>query len=612
MIFFLFFATPSLKKPPFLNSETKSRDSPSVPSFRSRPNRKMHWIDWIIMFAVLIGIIAYGVWKTRNVNNVQSYLLGDRELSWTTIGLSVMATQASAITFLSTPGQAYDDGMRFVQFYYGLPIAMIILVIFVLPIYYRLNVYTAYEYLEGRFDLKTRTLAAVLFLFSRGMAAAFTIAAPSIVLANIMGWDLKTTIILTGAVVTFYTVFGGTTAVSVTQKQQMIVILLGLVVTAFIIVGQFPSDLSVADAVGVADAMGKMDGLDLEFSWTERYNVWSGTTAALFLFLSYFGTDQSQVQRYLSGRSLRESRLGLLFNALIKVPMQAFVLFTGILVFLFFQFTKPPVHYNKANMTMLEANDTYRPKLEMIKREFDRLFEIKQQAVLRLVDAQNQRDEADIKAATAEVMDLNEKELALRSQVDDLVESYADETGKDLEANDKDYVFITFVVNYLPRGMTGLLIAVIFCAAMSSIASELNALATTSVIDIYKRSIAPDKTDGHYLRVSKLLTIGWGLLVIGFALETLLFENLIQAVNIVGSLLYGTILGIFLVAFGFKKVSATPVFISALIGEAVVVFIYLYDRADGVEDLGFLWLNPIGAVTVVVFSLLLQNSFEKK
>ncbi|HHM21816.1 MAG TPA: sodium:solute symporter, partial [Bacteroidetes bacterium] len=265
----------------------------------------MHWIDWIIMFAVLIGIIAYGVWKTRNVNNVQSYLLGDRELSWTTIGLSVMATQASAITFLSTPGQAYDDGMRFVQFYYGLPIAMIILVIFVLPIYYRLNVYTAYEYLEGRFDLKTRTLAAVLFLFSRGMAAAFTIAAPSIVLANIMGWDLKTTIILTGAVVTFYTVFGGTTAVSVTQKQQMIVILLGLVVTAFIIVGQFPSDLSVADAVGVADAMGKMDGLDLEFSWTERYNVWSGTTAALFLFLSYFGTDQSQVQRYLSGRSLR-------------------------------------------------------------------------------------------------------------------------------------------------------------------------------------------------------------------------------------------------------------------------------------------------------------------
>ncbi len=572
----------------------------------------MHWIDWIVMFTVLIGIIAYGVWKTRNVSSVKSYLMGDRELGWWTIGLSVMATQASAITFLSTPGQAYDDGMRFVQFYYGLPIAMVILVIFVLPIYYRLNVYTAYEYLEGRFDLKTRSLAAVLFLFSRGMAAGFTIAAPSIILANIMGWDLQTTIVLTGAVVTFYTVFGGTTAVSVTQKQQMIVIMLGLVATAFIIVSQFPQEVSLADAVGVADGLGKMDAFDLEFSWTERYNVWTGTTAALFLFLSYFGTDQSQVQRYLSGKSLRESSLGLLFNAVIKVPMQAFVLFTGILVFLFFQFNKPPVHYNKANLALLEESDTYRPKVNEIKQEFDAMFEEKQLAVLDLVNAKNQKNEAAILANEAKVVDLNDKEKSLRSQVDNLIDGYSKETGKQLEANDKDYVFITFVVNYLPKGMVGLLIAVIFCAAMSSIASELNALATTSVIDIYKRSIVKNASDNHYLKVSKAMTIGWGSLVIFFASFILLFENLIQAVNIIGSLLYGTILGIFMVAFVFKKVGGTPVFISALIGEAVVIYIFWYDRLDGVEDLGFLWLNPIGCGVVVLCSLLLHLFLKKK
>ncbi len=589
----------SQKKP---NADSKSQRD----SFGAANSRLMHWIDWTVMFAVLIGIIAYGVWKTRNVSSVKSYLMGDRELTWWTIGLSVMATQASAITFLSTPGQAYDDGMRFVQFYYGMPIAMILLVIFVLPIYYRLNVYTAYEYLEGRFDLKTRTLAAILFLFSRGMAAGFTIAAPSIVLANIMGWDLQTTIILTGAVVTFYTVFGGTTAVSVTQKQQMIVILLGLVATAFIIVSQFPQGVGVTDAISVADSLGKMDMFDLEFSWTERYNVWTGTTAALFLFLSYFGTDQSQVQRYLSGKSLRESSLGLLFNGFIKVPMQAFVLFTGILVFLFFQFTKPPVHYNKANLNKLEDSDTYRPKVDDIKEEFTGVFEEKQQEVLKLVDAQKRQDEVAIQAATEKVKDLNDKELALRKDLDGLIDDYSAETGKALEANDKDYVFITFVVNYLPRGMIGLLLAVIFCAAMSSIASELNALATTSVIDIYKRSMATNKSDGHYLRVSKVMTVGWGALVIFFASFILLFENLIQAVNIVGSLLYGTILGIFIVAFGFKKISATPVFISALIGEAVVLFVYFSDRADGVEDLGFLWLNPIGAGTVVLCSLILS------
>jgi Na+/proline symporter len=386
----------------------------------------------------------------------------------------------------------------------------------------------------------------------------------------------------------------------------MIVILLGLVATTFIIVSHFPAEVSLPEAVGVADAMGKMEAFNFEFSWTERYNVWTGTTAALFLFLSYFGTDQSQVQRYLSGKSLRESSLGLLFNGFIKVPMQAFVLFTGILVFLFFQFTKPPVHYNRANLELLEKSETYRPQVASIEDEFDGVFQEKQTAVLDLVKAQKSNDENAQQAAASRVIDLNEKEKSLRKDVDNLIGEYAEESGKDLEANDKDYVFITFVVNYLPKGMIGLLLAVIFSAAMSSIASELNALATTSVIDIYKRSLAPDRSDGHYLKVSKIMTFGWGALVIFFASFILLFENLIQAVNIVGSLLYGTILGIFMVAFAFKKVGATPVFISALIGEAAVLFTYWYDKADGVEDLGFLWLNPIGCGVVVLCSLLLH------
>ncbi len=566
----------------------------------------MHWIDWMVMFTVLTGIIAYGVWKTRSVNSVKSYLMGDRELHWWTIGLSVMATQASAITFLSTPGQAYDDGMRFVQFYLGMPIAMILLVLFVLPIYYRLNVYTAYEYLEGRFDLKTRTLAAILFLFSRGMAAGFTISAPSIVLASIMGWNLQWTIILTGSAVTFYTVFGGTKAVSVTQQQQMLVILLGLVCTAFLIVGKFPSDISFPEAVGVAKVMGKMDILDFDFDWANRYNVWSGLIASTFLFLSYFGTDQSQVQRYLSGRSLKESSMGLLFNGFIKLPMQYFVLFTGIMVFLFFLFVKPPVHFNKANLQNLESAEAYKPQLDQLKQQHDAVFKQKETEVRNLVGAMRNDDQTAIATATENVKNLNQQDLQIRTEVDGLIKAHATETGKKVETNDKDYIFITFVVNYLPKGMIGLLLAVIFCAAMSSIASELNALATTTVVDIYRRSLVQEASDHHYLSVSKWLTVGWGALVIVFASITLLFENLIQAVNIVGSLLYGSILGIFMVAFMLKRVGGTAVFISAIIAEAVVISVYWWDKMDGKEDLGFLWLNPIGCGVVVICSLLIQ------
>ncbi len=572
----------------------------------------MHWIDWTVMITVLVGIIAYGMWKTRSVDNVKSYLMGDRELGWWTIGLSVMATQASAITFLSTPGQAYDDGMRFVQFYYGLPIAMAIIAIFVLPIYYKLNVYTAYEFLEQRFDLKTRTLAAILFLFSRGMAAGFTIAAPSIVLASIMGWSLQWTIIITGAVVTIYTVFGGTKAVSVTQQQQMTIILIGLVITAFIIVAKFPAEVSLWDGVGVAREMGKMDTLDTKWDLSNRYNIWSGLIASTFLFLSYFGTDQSQVQRYLSGRSLKESRAGLIFNGIIKIPMQWFVLFTGVMVFLFFQFTESPIHYNKANLLALENAPAYQPRLDEIKQQHKAVFEEKEAEVLHLVEAMKQDNTAETAAAKEKVIALNKQEIAIRDSVDVLVQQYAKENNRAMESNDKDYIFITFVVNYLPKGMIGLLLAVIFCAAMSSFASELNALATTTVVDIYRRSMVKEATDHHYLSISKWLTLGWGAVVIFFASITLLFENLIQAVNIVGSLLYGTILGIFVVAFTMKWIRGTAVFIAGLIGEAVVVATYFLDKMDGKEDLGFIWLNPVGCFVVMGAAAVLQAVLKGK
>ncbi len=564
------------------------------------------------MLVVLGGIIVYGMWKTRTVSSVKSYLQGDSELGWWTIGLSVMSTQASAITFLSTPGQAYDDGMRFVQFYFGMPIATIILAVFVLPMYYRLKVYTAYEFLEQRFDLKTRTLAAILFLFSRGMAAGFTIAAPSIVLSSIMDWNLPLTIVLIGLVVTIYTVFGGTKAVSVTQKQQMSIILIGMIITGFIIVSKFPADVSLVDGVGVAREMGKMDALDFKWDLSNRYNIWSGMIASVFLFLSYFGTDQSQVQRYLSGRSLREGRIGLLFNGFIKIPMQYLILFTGVTVFIFFQFVKPPIHYNRANLSQLEKSETFKPQLDTLEKRYDAVFQEKEKEVMGLVTALQQEKPSDIETAKTKVIALNKQELKLRSEVDTLLLDYAKEANKKIEPNDKDYVFITFIVNYLPKGMIGLLLAVIFCAAMSSISSELSALATTTVVDVYRRSMFKSGSDSHYLGASKWLTIGWGALVIAFASIILLFENLIQAVNIIGSLLYGTILGIFVVAFAMKWIRGTAVFIAAIIGEAVVLAVYFGDKMDGKDDLGFIWLNPIGCLTVMGVAAVVQGVLGSK
>jgi solute:Na+ symporter, SSS family len=560
----------------------------------------MSTLDWIIMLSTLLGIVAYGVWHTRKVDNVQSYLLGDRDLPWWTIGLSVMATQASAITFLSTPGQAYEDGMRFAQFYFGLPVAMVILCIFVLPIYYRLKVYTAYEYLEGRFDLRTRTLTAVLFLIQRGLAAGLTIYAPAIILSSILEWPLRWTILFIGALVIFYTVMGGTKAVSVTQKQQMIVILSGMFIAALILIFQLPENVSFGDAVGLAGKMGKLNVVDFEFDLSNRYNFWSGMLGGVFLFLSYFGTDQSQVQRYLSGKSLTESRLGLLFNGIFKVPMQFLVLFVGVLVFVFFQFQQPPLHFNSANLEKLEGT-AYESELESLQSQHNTLFLTQQQEVRALIRALNQEDEAAVAAVQGRLEELRSTDQELRKATDGLILK-ADPAAK---IKDTDYVFITFVTEYLPIGLVGLLLAVIFSAAMSSTSSELNALATTTVIDLYRRSLTKDRSDRHYLNASKAFTAIWGGVALVFAATANLFENLIQAVNIVGSLFYGAILGIFLVAFFLKKIGGWAVFYGALIAEAIVLLIFTLNTQE-IINIAYLWLNLIGCSLVMIIAWLLQ------
>ncbi|MBK7406866.1 MAG: sodium:solute symporter [Saprospirales bacterium] len=560
----------------------------------------MHLLDWIIMLGTLLGIVAYGVWRTRSVQNVSSYLKGDRDLPWWTIGLSIMATQASAITFLSTPGQAYDDGMRFVQFYFGMPIAMVILCIFVLPVYYRLNVYTAYEYLEGRFDLKTRSLTALFFLIQRGLAAGITIYAPSIILSTIMGWSLFWTNISIGSLVIIYTVAGGTKAVSVTQKQQMIVILTGMLLAALIVVWKLPGNIGFTDALTVAGKMGKLNVVDFNFDLKNRYNFWSGILGGTFLFLSYFGTDQSQVQRYLSGKSLTQSRLGLLFNGVVKVPMQFLVLLTGILVFVFYQFSPQPLHFNTTNVEKVIASE-YKDDYQALEAEFATIFEEKKDAANQLVLASNQHDQPRVDALQATVKQLAGEEKKVRNKAKDLIKK-VDESA---DTKDEDYVFITFIMHNMPIGVIGLLLAVIFSAAMSSIASELSALATTTVIDIYRRSFVREKTDKHYFHASRWFTFLWGLMALFFAMVAAQFENLIEAVNIVGSLFYGTILGVFLVAFFVKFVRGRAVFLAALITEAIVISVFFLDYYE-IFQIAYLWLNLIGCTLVLLISMLFQ------
>jgi solute:Na+ symporter, SSS family len=557
----------------------------------------MNFLDWLILFGTILCIVFYGAWKTRGAKNIEGYLKGDNTMKWWMIGVSIMATQASAITFLSTPGQAIEDGMRFIQFYFGLPLAMVIISITMVPIYYRLKVYTAYEYLETRFDLKTRTLAAILFLLLRGLSASITLFAPSLILSTILGWNIFLTTFLIGGLVIAYTVSGGTKAVSLTQRQQLTVIMGGMLLAGIIAYRLLPDHISFGDTIQLAGELGKLNIVTTNFSWSDRFNIWSGLFASTFLFLSYFGTDQSQVARYLGGKSIRESRMGLIMNGLLKIPMQFIILFIGVLVFVFYLFVQPPVFHNQT-LKGLAMKSVKADTLLILENSYDQLYAKKQAAVNGLVKGIQSHDQQLKEISKAEYQVIKEEENKIRKEVKTKIAAGI----KGAKTQDRDYIFLNFVLHYLPHGIIGLLLAVMFSAAMSSMASELNALASTTTIDIYKRSFKPVASERHYLNASKYFTVLWALIAMVFAALANFAENLIQFVNIIGSLFYGTILGIFLVAFYLKKVKSNAVFMAALIAEAAVLACYFYFY----EEIAFLYYNIIGCAVVVVLAVAFQ------
>ncbi|MCA0350272.1 MAG: sodium:solute symporter [Flavobacterium sp.] len=568
----------------------------------------MQQLDWIVLSVTLIFIVSYGVYKTKGSADVQDYILGNKETPWWTVGLSVMATQASAITFLSTPGQAYHDGMGFVQFYFGLPIAMVVISMTFIPIYHRLKVYTAYEYLEQRFDLKTRSFTAVLFLIQRGLGTGLTIYAPSIILSAVLGWNLTMLNIIIGVLVIIYTYTGGTKAVNVTQKQQMFIIMSGMFITFFLILHLLPNDMTFSNALHIAGANDKMNILDFSFDPENKYTVWSGITGGFFLMLSYFGTDQSQVGRYLSGKSDKESQMGLIMNGFLKVPMQFFILLTGVMVFVFFQFNPVPLHFNPVNQGAIEKS-IYAKEYHSLEQKIATLSEEKKEYNLLYIDHLNQNFDNPI--LRSKLKSLSNKEADLHEQAKDIISK----VDPKAETNDKDYVFIYFILHYLPSGLIGLLLAVILSAAMSSSASGLSALASTTAIDIYKRNLRVEKSPKHYVTAAKNFTLLWGVIAIFFACFASLFENLIQLVNIVGSIFYGTVLGVFLVGFYIKFVKANAIFWAAVVSQTTIFVIYYYTihiYANGEEKLGYLWLNFIGAALTVLLSMLFQGFIKGK
>jgi Na+/proline symporter len=551
-------------------------------------------IDWAVLLATITAIVGYGAWRTFGVRDADSYVRGEA-LRWPTIGLGIMATQASAVTFLSLPGQAYADGMRFVQFYFGLPLATILISAVFVPVYHRLRVRTAYEYLEHRFDLRVRLLGALLFLIGRGLAAGITIYAPSIILSQILGWPLQPTIWGIGALVVLYVLLGGSRAVSVTQRQQMIVIMIGLVIAAAIVIARLPDQVSLGGAVRLAGALGRINPVSFKLSLDSRYNFWAGITGGFFLQLSYFGTDQSQVQRYLSGRSVAEMRLGLLFNGMFKVPMQFLILFIGVMVFVFFIFTRPPMHFDAPTLARVE---TARPaEVHALETRFDLAFQTQKTAALAYLTARGGPDEPAVRAQlTASAAEIDQ----VRADANQLIHA----TLPDAQTRDTDFVFLTFVLQHIPHGLVGLLLAVILCAAMSSIAGELVALGSTTAVDFYLRLRQalgrPAGSQTRDLRASQLAMVAWGIIVLGIASAASLFANLIEAVNILGSLFYGTILGLFVVALFLRRITATPVLIGAIAAELLVVTLFF------TSSLGYLWFNVIGCATVVAVSLVLQ------
>lgn len=554
---------------------------------------RMTLLDWLVLGGTVAFIVLYGTWKTRSNKNIESYLRGDNSMKWWMIGVSIMATQASAVTFLSVPGQAVEDGMRFLQFYFGLPLAMIIISVTMVPIYYKLKVFTAYEYLETRFDLKTRTLTAGLFLILRGLSAGITLYAPAIVLSTLLDWPVILTTVLIGLLVIMYVTVGGTKAVSLTQRQQLAIVMGGMILAGIYAFKLLPEHVSFGDTLSVAGELGKFNLVNLEFNLSDRYNIWSGLIAGTFLFLSYFGTDQSQVARYLSGKSVTESRLGLMFNGLLKIPMQFMILFIGVLVFVFYLFNQAPVFHNqvlKARAMKTEQAD----KIQALDQQYDQLYQQKRSSVNALVNAIQAGSETE--TSKAEIRKIEQSEKEIREQVKAAIAAGIPEA----KTQDRDYIFLNFVLANLPQGIVGLLMAVIFCAAMSSMAGELNALSSTTTVDIYKRSVNQQASPGHYVTASRWFTVLWAVLAMVFAILAGFAENLIQFVNIIGSLFYGTILGIFLTAFYLKGVRGTAVFWSALVAELVVLYCY---RST---DIAFLLYNIIGCGIVMGLSLLIQ------
>ena len=555
-------------------------------------------IDWFVLISTLAFIVGYGTWKTRKNKDLDGYLRGGSDMGWLTIGLSVMATQASAITFISTPGLAYESGMGFVQNYFGLPLALIIVCVVFLPIYYKLKVYTAYEYLEGRFDLKVRILTASLFLVQRGLAAGITIYAPAIILSTMLGWNLSFTILLVGILVIVYTVSGGTKAVSLTQKWQMSVILLGMGIAFYILLNSMPEGIGLFESLQIAGASGRMDVVDFSFDLDKRYTFWTGITGGLFLALSYFGTDQSQVQRYLSGKSLKQSRMGLIFNAILKIPMQFMILLTGVLVFVFYQFEQHPVLFNQVAIEEVRQSE-FASEFREIEEKHAVFHAEKKNAIVAYTKAPNKEKDA--------LLDLDKRGKEIRNEAKAIVLK----ANKDQSSKDSDYVFLTFILNYLPKGIVGLLIAVIISAAMSSTAGEINALASTTMVDFYQRLGKKELNDQEKVTVSKWFTLLWGAIAITFALFARLVENLIEAVNILGSVFYGTILGIFLTAFFLKFVKAKSVLIAAILAQATVFILFFSKQID----ISYLWYNLIGCALVFFGALIIQFGFlaiEKK
>jgi len=560
----------------------------------------MRTLDWIVLALTLLSIVLYGLYKGRGKQNLAGFLLADRKMKWYTVALSIMATQASAVTFTSTPGQAYVDGMRFVQFYFGLPIAMIILSITAVPIFHKLGVYTAYEYLEHRFDLKTRTLTGIIFLIQRGLGVGITIYAPSLVLSIMLGWDIRLTSTLIGGIIIIYTTSGGVKAVNWTDFQQMLIIMFGMTMAFIMAIALLPKGIGFADALSVAGGMGRLNAIDFSFDLQNRYTFWSGLIGGLFVALAYFGTDQSQVQRYLTGASVTQSRLGLLFNGMAKVPMQFFILLIGAMVFVFFQFVRPPLFFNPVEVNKVK-HSAYAPQFDAIEMRYAEVGERKAAAAREYVGAKKQGNPELVSQAQARLLSISREAESVRAEGIGIIKA----NDPAVDPNDTNYIFLTFVMTYLPVGLVGLVFACIFAASMSSTSGELSALATCSIVDVYRRHIRRDREDKHYVLVSRIMMAAWGVYAIVFAQYASRLGSLIEAVNILGSLFYGTMLAIFLIAFYIKWIGGTSTFWAAFVGEGVVLSCYFF------TTIPWLWYNVIGCGVVVGVAILLQLLVRK-